>query len=364
MVQKNRKIKYIPPIAIPPGETLLEILAERTMTQVELATRMHRPIKFVNEIIKGKTAILPETAIQLERVLGVPAKFWNNLESNFQETKARLKNEAKLSSEIKIAKKYPYKEMEKWRWIPKINSSMELVKNLLSFFAVTSLDNIIEKQAIELNYRISTKTKYDWPAIITWLRKGTIDGRSIKTETFNGRKLKKSLYDIRQFTFEDPELFVPKLKKILSDCGVSFTITPSLRNAPVNGASRWIGLNKALVQLSIRHKFADIFWFSFFHEVGHILLHNKKNTNIDLDQSILNKKKEEQANKFASDFLIPKISYKRFIEKNEFSQNSIRMLAKEINIHPGIVVGRLQHDGHVPHRYNKQRIRYEWIKPN
>ncbi len=82
---------FLPDYAVPPGETLFENLDAIGMSQVELAERTGRPKKTINEIIKGKAAITPETALQFERVLGIPAGFWNNLERNYQETLARIK---------------------------------------------------------------------------------------------------------------------------------------------------------------------------------------------------------------------------------------------------------------------------------
>lgn len=361
MVKKIKKIQYTPPIAIHPGETLLETIEERNITQAQLAQRMGRPLKAINEIIKGKASITPETAMQLERVLGISARFWNNLEVNFQETKVRLKGQSKLRSEIREAEKYPYDQMQKWGWIPRVEEAILRVKHLLVFFGVNSLENIIEEKSIEpMSYRISKKRKYSWPAIIAWLRKGVIDAETIATEEFNSDKLKKSLDIIRRLTWESPDIFVSRLKKTLSENGVAFVITPNLKNAPVNGASRWVSPSKALIQLSIRHKYADIFWFTLFHEIAHILFHSKKITNINLDKT--KEKKEKEADRFAANTLIPKQEYEIFVKKNDFSRDAIDKFSKKIDIHPGIVGGRLQYDKYISHRFNTQRIRLAWVK--
>lgn len=95
-MENASKNTYCPDYAIPPGETLAEVIHDRGMTQAELAERMGRPTKTINEIVKGKAAITPETAIQLERVLGVPARFWNSLEKNYREDLARIQETEKL----------------------------------------------------------------------------------------------------------------------------------------------------------------------------------------------------------------------------------------------------------------------------
>ena len=91
-----KKTRYQPNYTIPPGETLNETLETMRMTRAELANRTGRAKKMIDEIIAGKAAITAETALELERVLGICASFWNNLERNCQETKARLKEEEEL----------------------------------------------------------------------------------------------------------------------------------------------------------------------------------------------------------------------------------------------------------------------------
>ena len=81
-------------LAIPPGELLEEELEERGMSQIELARRMGRPRQKINEIIKGKRAITPATALQLEQVLGISARLWLGLETDYRLTLARQGAEA------------------------------------------------------------------------------------------------------------------------------------------------------------------------------------------------------------------------------------------------------------------------------
>ena len=136
MSHNKNYISYIPQIPIPPGETLQETLDELGMTQVELAGRLARPIKTVNEIVKGKSSISPETALQLEKVLGIPAHFWNNLEATYQGLLARQQEEINLKKLEKIAKEYPYSEMVRVGWIEDTKDSIKQIKNLLFYFGV------------------------------------------------------------------------------------------------------------------------------------------------------------------------------------------------------------------------------------
>lgn len=357
-------IKNKAPILIFPGETLSELLEERGMTQAELAERMGRPLKTINEIIKGKASITPETAIQLEGVFSVPASFWMNLESNYQVDLARFNFIEKLKEEYKIAEKYPYREMMKLGWIPVGKDVKEVVQSLLNFFGVMSLKNVIEKNIfVGAQYRISAKVDYSPEAVTAWLRKGVLEAQKINTSDFSEQKLRASILAIKKLMFSRPSEFMPPLTKILADCGVSLVILKSLKNVPVNGVTRWVSPKKALIQMSIRGKYADIFWFSLFHEIGHLLLHRKKDIYIDTESKEVNKEQEEQANRFASESLIPEAEYNLLVTKFQAYKNiaTLKLLAKQNGLTPGIIIGRLQNDQIIGRdQLNNWRDKYEW----
>jgi HTH-type transcriptional regulator/antitoxin HigA len=358
-------IKSNTPILILPGETLVDLLEEKGMTQAELAERMGRPLKTINEIIKGKTSITPETAIQLEGVFSVPASFWMNLESNYQVALARFNFEEKLKEEYKIAEKYPYKEMMKLNWIPGVKDMKEIVQSLLSFFGVISLKNVIEKNIfVGAQYRISAKKEYSKEAITAWLRKGVLESQKINTSDFDEKKLRDSILTIKSLMFSHSNEFMSQLTKILADCGVALVILKNLKNVPINGVTRWISPKKALIQMSIRGKYADIFWFSLFHELGHLLLHRKKDIYINSEDEKVNKEQEDQANKFASECLIPELEYNSFVNKFKMFANieSLKLFARKNGVTNGILVGRLQNDQIIGrNQLNNLRDKYEWV---
>jgi HTH-type transcriptional regulator / antitoxin HigA len=359
------KTKQDIPILIFPGETLAELLAEQNMTQIELAKRMGRPLKTINEIIKGKAIITPETAIQLEGVFSVPANFWMNLEGNYQVALARFNFLKKLEQEYKIATKYPYQEMIKLGWISPCKEMNEVLKCLLGFFGVVSLENIIEKNIFTgVKYRISAKKEHSKEAVTVWLRKGVLEAQKIHTEDFDGKKLKESIDDIKRLMFSPPEVFMPKLTKILADCGVALVVLRNLKNAPINGITRWISSEKALIQMSIRYKYADIFWFSLFHEIGHLLLHRKKEIYIKSVSENISSKEEEQANKFAAESLISESEYRSFVTKfvAHGDVSSLKTFAQRNGVIDGIVIGRLQNDEIINrNQLNYLRKKYEWF---
>ncbi|WP_461207604.1 HigA family addiction module antitoxin [Clostridium sp. DL1XJH146] len=338
-----KKIEYQAAIAVPPGETLKELIENIDMSQVELSKRTGLTTKHINEIINEKSPITQETSLKLEHVLGIPASFWNNLESNYQETKARLKAEEEINNELAIAKEIPYAEMAKLKFIESTKKSEEKVINLRNFFGVAKLTLIPD--IIEVAFRKKDKETSSSYAIAAWLRKGEIEASKIETAPYNKQKLQKLIPTFRKLTLEKPEVFVPKIINLCASCGVAVVIEPHLSKTYVNGATKWLSKDKVLLQLSLRYSFADIFWFSFFHELGHILKHSKKETFIERTKNIDKDVLEQEADAFASDTLIPKTRYSKFTRENNFiSENLVLQFAKNIEISPCIVIGRLQHD--------------------
>ncbi|MDB5189897.1 MAG: addiction module antidote protein HigA family [Parcubacteria group bacterium] len=346
------KYTYKPNIPVPPGETLLEILQFLKMSQKELAERMGRPLKLINEIIKAKAAITTETALQLERVLGKEAAFWLQLEAGYQEALARQAEKEQLGSEIAKAEAYPYNEMVKNGWIENAATSFNRTQNILSFFAVNSILNIFEKRLLEpVAYKVSTRKKVDNHALEAWLRKGTIDAQQMEVSTFNKLGLEQKVPLLRNLIVQkDPNIIVREITRHLSEVGVSFVMTKGLTNVPVNGAARWLGGDKALIQLSLYGKMADKFWFSLFHEIAHILYHGKRFASIDLEgdkagSSVI----ETEADEYSRNVLIPLDKYQKFLLKNEFTDSAIKAFAQSVKVEPGIVVGRLQYEEIIPY---------------
>lgn len=363
---------FVPTVPIPPGETLLEAIDDIGMTQAELAGRLSRPTKTVNEIIKGKTAISPETALQLEKVLNIPAHFWNNLEATYRGLLAGQQEEINLKKLEQKAKEYPYSEMAKIGWIEDTKDTVKQIKNLLLFFGATTFDGIVEKKGLDNGvFRISQSVRCSLPAMEVWLRKGVLDGRSVETKPFDKSKLFKALPELRAMTrVTDPKELMNKLSVFFADKGVAFVVIPNLRHTPVNGSTRWLTSSKVLLQMSIRLTWVDIFWFSLFHELGHIFYDKKNNFNVDLLKRNVDSESEKRSDDFARETLIPDIGnyikLKEYVSEkqqtHESKKGAIEIFSNQVEIHPGIVVGRLQHDKVLSNNeFNGLRTRYKWV---
>ncbi|MFH1743160.1 MAG: ImmA/IrrE family metallo-endopeptidase [bacterium] len=347
------RTEYMPDYVSPPGETLQEVLDSRGMSQVNLAQRTGRSPKHINELIKGKVALTPDTALQFERALGIPASFWSHRENHYQAYQARLDEQKRLQSCLNWLKQIPTGAMMKYGWIPRLKDRIEQFREVLNFFAVASPDQWNEMwnerlDAVQLRQsNVSTISK---GAIAAWLRKGEIGAHDVDCEPYSAEKLRQSIVSIRELSRLHPSEFKSELQRICAQSGVAVVYTREIPQTGISGATQWLSPKKALLQLSFRYKRDDQFWFSFFHEVGHILKHGKNSFFVELPG--IKSKREKEADRFAANMLIPHDDFKRFKEEytsysnmHQYPLQPIKAFADKMQIAPGIVVGRLQHEG-------------------
>jgi HTH-type transcriptional regulator/antitoxin HigA len=356
-----------PDFAVPPGETLQEMLDHFGLSQADLAERTGRPKKTVNEIVQGKAAITPETALQLEKVLGVEAAHWLGLEQTYRAALARQAERAALEQEVAWLKEIPLNEMIKREWVPKLADKVDQLEAVLRYFGVASAKAWTQvwtgvQQSIA--YRKSTKFDSDFAAVATWLRQGELMAAEVKTRTYNPAAFRAALIQVRRLTTRWP--FEEELKALCADAGVVVQFVPEIKGLHVSGATRWLAPDRALIQLTLRGRWQDIVWFSFFHEAAHILLHGKRTVFVEpKDRKTQPLEQDElEADQFATDLLIPPDDYRRFVQQARFTATAVTRFAQEIDIAPAIVVGRLQHDNLIGwnHPLTKLKGRYEWAE--
>ncbi len=340
-------------VAVPPGSTIREQLQNRGMTQKEFAVRMEMSPKHISKLINGEVQLTSDMAMRLESVLGIPAVFWSNLEAIYRDKIVKVKNENEMEKDMEYAIKFPYLEMAKKGWVPKTRSRKEKVFNLRAFFEVVRLGLLKEQVVPNMACRRLAETEKGDFALMAWSQKARMIARDVKTEPINLQKLKKSLLKIREMTNMDPEEFCPILVRILADSGVALVFLPNIGGSFLHGAT-FIDNGKIVMALSDRGKYADKFWFSIFHEIGHVL-----EGHLYSPDGII-EKDEDDADSFAGNLLIPSPAYDVFKKKNDYSIEAILRFSEEIGVDEGIVVGRLQKDGYISYaEYNNLRKQYE-----
>lgn len=333
-----------------PGDTLLETINFKGMSQSELAMRMGRPVKTINEIIQGKAAITPETALQLERVLGASASFWLERERLYRLDLAEIQESELLLESQKWATQFPLKEMMKLQWLTFENDIISKVNALLRFFSVANKESFSKYYSNNLYpalFRISAKDTKNAYAIVSWLRRGDIQAEEVKAPAYDVKKFKNSLPEIKQLMAKNHDDFFPTLQAICLASGVKVVYTPCLPKAPIHGATRWMNENP-LIQLTGRYKRNDIFWFSFFHEAGHIFLHGKKDVFIEgMEPAKDQKVKEEEANEFAIKWTLTEEEEQQIIDSRPITIEQVSVFAKKFGTHEALIIGRLAKHGYI-----------------
>ena len=344
----NKQHAFTPDYTIHPGEILGEALQARSISQTELASRCGLSDKHVSQIINGKASITSETALMFEQVLGVHASLWMNLESNHRLHLARREELRRLTSYKEWASRFPIQALAKRGWIPARCSDEDRVRTLFQFFGVTSPE-AWEKQykKLAVAYRKSPAYTSSWESVVAWLRIGVLEATSAATPSFDKARFQQALDEIRDLTQRSASVFEARMKELCSGAGVALVFVPELPKTRLSGATRWIASDKALIMQSLRYRKDDHFWFTFFHEAAHVLLHGKRSIFID-GISMSDSEEEQQADSFAANHLIPSKSYASLIRSGPPSSIEVVALAKKLGIAPGIVVGRLQHDKVIP----------------
>lgn len=330
---------FRPDYAIAPGETLRDRLTEMNLSQAELAARAGMSAKHVNQIMQGNAPITLETAVALERITGVPASFWNRREADYREALLRSKARELSAEDEKWMASLPLKELQKRHRLPQESDRGRLFDAVLSFFGVA------DREAWEriwrgpvASFRRSQAYASHPGAVVAWLRIAELDAQERKVEPYSAAAFRSALREIRALTGDgDPNQVV----ELCADAGAVVVFVPEVPRCRISGAAWWATPSRAVIALSDRYKKDDYFWFTFFHESAHILLHSKKETFVDdgSEDDLL----EDEANRFAADLLIPREHASRL--PILATEADVAAFAAEIGIAPGIVVGRLQHDG-------------------
>lgn len=351
----------------PPGDTLFETIDIKGISQTDLAKRMGRPIKTINEIVQGKAAITPETAIQLERALDIPASFWLERERNYRLELAEIEDAEKLIQQKDWLKNFPIKQMMALGWIvPKSKDVLDLMDSLLKFFGIGGKDAFYEATCYayiqESAFRLTNQDKKNPYALAAWLKQGEKQAENLQTGKFDKSIFKANLEKIKDVMAAHPDDFFLQLQKLCAEAGVKLVYTPKLPNSKVHGSTRWLN-DTPLIQLSNQFMRNDIFWFTFFHEAGHILKHGKKELFVEgLSYSKEGNKKEEEANQFAVETIFSEKEEKEFVALANMKGLTIDLInayAKEIHTHPAIIIGRLEYKRLLPHG---QGVKYGIIK--
>ena len=353
--------QYKPDYAVPPGWILSDHLETKGISQAEFARRCGRSPKLISEIIAGLAPLTPETALQFEKVLGLDASIWLGIEAEYRLHQAQAAESLRAEEYVEWSKMFPVKELVNRGVVDKPSSGTDAVSKLLAFFGVASVDAWqVRFGQTNVAYRHSPSFDSDPSILAAWLRVGELVAAQEECAEYSKPEFVRALGHIRQLTLKPFDEALAEARSLCRSAGVALVCVKPFPKMAVSGAARWLSPHKPLIQLSARHKSDDHFWFSLFHEAAHVLLHSKKHIYVDSNQGT-NIDFEAQADEWASNYLISVEAWEQFALSSHFSRTAVHRFASDQGIAPGIVVGRLQHEGYVDWSVlNDLKARLKW----
>ncbi len=345
-------VRGIHTTAVSVGETIKELLEARGWTQKELANRIGFSEKHISKLMDGEVELTNETALKLESIFSVSAKSWLACDAMFRAKKIQALKELADAAEEEIFRLLPYKELVQRKWIEPSSSLSDKIFSCRQYFGVanlTLLPSLARNAAICFRQKDdSEKAMY---ASFSWIQKVRNVALRKSVKAINVRGLAKDCVELRAFTGLPQNEAFSSLEEFLSQYGIALVILPHLKGSFLHGASEKMG-EKIALGLTVRKKDADIFWFSLFHEIGHICLNH-------LTKKERTGATEIEADDWAKNALIPPQEYEKFLSRKQFSKVAITNFAKDIGVHPGVVVGRLQNEKIISFKtFNAMKLRY------
>jgi len=354
-----RRMEFRPNWVSAPGETIADILRERELSLSEFSRRIGESPDAVNDLLQGRAAISIALARKLEAVLGASVEFWMSRDFRYRQEAVKLdRTEEEWISEIPIG------DMIKFGWLTPIPHASEEMAACLRFFDVRNVKEWRAKYAVVARaslFRTSPSFDSRPGAVAAWLRRGEIEADGIDCRPWNAERFRASLPSLRSLTRKkEPRSFLPELKSRCAECGVAVAVVRAPNGCRASGATRFLSQDKALLLLSFRFLTDDHFWFTFFHEAGHLLLHGRQDIFLegpDIPQTV----EEREANEFAANTLLPENFVSDLFALSADVRRVMRF-ARRLGVSPGVVVGQLQHRGKIKHsQLNRLKRRYEWV---
>lgn len=346
-------------LIIHPGETLQEVLEDREMTQKELAIRTGMTEKHISTVLSGKKNISPSFAKKLDYALGIETEFWMNLQANYERELLEFEELNNISEQEVCVLKNLKEVITTWvsfGWLEENSNEANTVLDVRKIFGMSNLLDTT-KMKYAAAYRAQTKNNVDPYVLFAWQRMCEILTDNIDVaEEVDIDKLRKRIPDIKEVMFLRANQIQKKLTSIFAECGIAFRIVPNFKGAPVQGFIKKKEDGSLILCMTIRQKFADIFWFTLFHEIAHIL--NGDTKSIFVDFSTVSSEMETKADKLAGEMLIDSEAYKKFLSNKKYTTTKgIAEFAETQNVRDYIVQGRLMKEEVIP--WNA-RPRYEW----
>lgn len=354
---------FQPDWAVPPSATIAAILAARAIPRQEFAESIGESIETVNRLLLGLEEVSDDLAGRLSKSLGSSHAFWTAREAHYRADSQRIRQRDAVASLSTWVKQFPTREMRSLGWIGPYQSSKEAAEECLKFFDVPDVPTWQARYgaiASVAAFRMSTTAQSNSGAVVAWLRWAELVANRVPCKPWNSLAFRKVVIEARRLTWQkNPATFLPILRQMCCEAGVAIVIARTPPGCPASGATRFLDSQRAMIVLSFRYRSDDQFWFTFFHEAAHLLLHGIDSLFLE-DESEVTADEEREANEFAAQVLVPQ-DYLAEFRGLRTDKASILRFARRVGVAPGLIVGQLQHRNRLPHdRLNWLKRRYAW----
>lgn len=336
----NNYIEYNDKIAFHPGYYIKEILDDTGLTQEDFAKRLGTTPKNFSLLIRGEQSLSIDIAMKLSRMVGTSINYWLNLQKSYDSLIAEFKSEEELVEERAVFDCLDYKYFRDNFDLPDLPRKKDAqIKQVREFLQVATL-TVFKKKDMAVSFRSASAEITESNIIKANAMVQIAINKALKVSTpkFNKSKFEKAIQYALTLT-QNHEEFYPLIRKAFMDAGVVLVILPNLSGSKINGATKKLGNGNIMLMVNDRRLNADSFWFTLFHEIGHII-----NGDYGISFETEEGEKEDNADKYAEDMLIPRALYGDFVKQKKFDVQSICRFAKQIDRAPGIILGRLQND--------------------
>lgn len=349
---------FMPDWAVPPGATVRALMHRKGVTTRDLCGGLHTTAEDIENLLDGNYVISSEIAERLAGIVGGSTAFWMTREAQYRASIQRVEV-AKNWSTL-----FPLADMVGMGWINPTADQLTQIHACLAFFGVGTTDEWFQKYANakdQAAFRSTSRFESSDGAILAWLRKGELEAQKQVCRKWIKQELQSRLPALRELTrIAEPERFIIQLQNMLNECGVRIVILRPTKGCRAHGAT-FFSNGQPTILLSVRYLSDDQFWFTVFHEIGHLVLHSETKRFVEGDGSASGNE-EDEANEFATSTLIPKEHIKE-LQALGADGRAVMRFAKNIGIAPGIVVGQMQHRKLLTFaQLNNLKKRYKWAE--
>jgi len=313
----------------------------------------------------GTLAIESESAAALATTVGGTKEFWLKRQEKYEEA---------LDRAVGCAISFEYED-----WMDRVPdpkpmqkgkrseaATRESIRRRLIYFNVPTINCWYARYGhllSETRFRKTDAYESVDSSMLLWLRQGELEAEMVETQPWDASRLEDRVGAITKLSLiSRPSRFLPKLRALCAEAGVAVVVVKTPRGCPASGATRRIASDKTMLLLSFRHLSDDHFWFTVFHEIGHLLLHGD-NTYVDGDQT-QEDEFEREANVYARKCIIPDDRLDEF-ENLLGNRKAVLRFSTSLGVSTGLVVGQMQYLKKIePSRLNGLKRYWKWTEIN